>query len=123
MTADELIMKIGTMILNDERYEDDWSALSLVGDLANGGKGMHGYVYFSDGRFEGRIPAVGRPLIKLFIALRDEMDRTKGVSWHQCLVQITRPDLDIRIQFEYDDPRRWSVTPANLSAQVEAMRP
>src|SRR3546814_10871397 len=40
-------------------------------------------------------------------------------AWKACLIQITRPGPKLNADFEYDDPARWNITPANLRRSEE----
>lgn len=125
MNADELIVEIGKAIILDERYRDgDWSGIALVGNFADGRESMHGYVYRNDGSWSGCIPEdPDDDILDKMLDLKRSMAEEKGTAWHQCLVQISRAKQDVNIKFEYDDPKRWSVTPANLEQMVDELRP
>jgi hypothetical protein len=41
-------------------------------------------------------------------------------AWKSCLVRIKKPELKMKMDFEYDDALRWKVTPANLATKVES---
>jgi len=41
----------------------------------------------------------------------------------QILVQIRQSDLKIKIDFEYEDRSRWSITPKNMKQMKEELRP
>ncbi|WP_432248102.1 hypothetical protein ACRAR1_10045 [Streptomyces sanyensis] len=114
--SDELVLKIGSEILTDKEYADDrWQGIALVGKVTGGTKSWSGYVYFADGGFEARMPAT-MDALRMIGALHGAMKEEGKGAWHQCLIHITRPDLRIRIQFEYDDPKRWS--PKKLSRDM-----
>ncbi|WP_149183129.1 hypothetical protein [Streptomyces sp. TRM49041] len=114
--SDELVLKLGAEILTDKKYADDrWQGIALVGQVTGGTESMNGYVYFADGDFEARTPATMDVLCTIGM-LHGEMKKEGKGAWHQCLIHITRPDLRIRIRFEYDDPKRWS--PKKLSRDM-----
>ncbi|MEM9625300.1 MAG: hypothetical protein AAGA21_03640 [Pseudomonadota bacterium] len=125
MDADELIVEIGRAVLLDERYRnEDWSGIALVGSFAHGRESMHGYVYRTDGSWTGCIPADPEDdILDKMLDLKRVMAEEKGAVCHQCLVQVSRTKQDVNVKFEYDDPQRWSVTPANLEQMVETLRP
>ena len=123
--ADDLIMEIGSLVVNDRRYDERWKGLALVGNFSNGQERMNGYQYFANGDFEPGIPKRAGDIIDKLLELRQEMKKEKDEEWHQCLIQITRPDFKINIQFEYDDPARWSVKNVSLdmSEYAELLKP
>ena len=57
--------------------------------------------------------------------LQDAMAAETGNLWKQALIHITRPGPEINIQFEYDDPTRWSLKKVSLdlSDYAESLRP
>ena len=119
--ADQLIHDIGSLIVTSEKYQDDWESLSIVGSFRDGERSQYGYVYTSDGDWEGRTGGI--PTLKLMKRLNDEMAEATGKRWYRCLVQIKRADMDMNIQFEYDDPDRWSVSPATVERDALALKP
>jgi hypothetical protein len=124
--ANEMIMNIGAMIINDVCYLDgDWNALALVGDLSDGQRGVCGYQYFPDGTFAAKIPKKFSDVLYKLSQLREATHTEEGVGWHQCLIHITKPGMNINIQFEYDDPNRWSLGSVSLdmSEYAESLKP
>lgn len=125
MDADSLIAEIGKAIVLDERFQaDDWSGIALVGNFSGGREGLHGYAYQADGSWSGRIPAdPDDAILDMMLDLKRMMEEKEGTAWYQCLVQVSRAEQRVNIKFEYDDPERWSVTPANLEQKVEELKP
>ena len=119
--ADQLIQEIGKIIVTSEKYQDEWTSLAIVGNFKNGRRNQYGYVYTSDGDWEGRTSGI--PTLKLMKRLNEVMAEATGKRWHRCLVQIKRADMDMNIQFEYDDPDRWSVSPATVERDALALKP
>ena len=126
---DELIHEIGKLIITDRRYVEpephrkirNWDALALVAHVEPGSGdphgylgGMTGYVYEGD-RWEARTPGDAFELILDKLGELQALTKTPdGKTWQQCLIHITKPDYKINIQFEYDDPRRWSLKKVSL---------
>jgi hypothetical protein len=124
--ANDLIMEIGSMIVNDDRYfAEDWRSLALVGNFSHGQRAMNGYQYFVDGSFVAKIPKSFSDIINQLKSLRETMKNEKGEEWHQCLIHITKPEMKINIQFEYDMPDRWSVKNISLDMTdyAESLKP
>jgi len=121
-TADRVLHELGQIVITDEEFAGkDWAGITLVIQVEPR-KRVFGYRYKSDGGWEGATPA-GRPTIMKARELADAMKVDGKPGWKTCLVQISRPGPEIRIDFEYDDAARWDVTPANLNARVEELRP
>ncbi|WP_431688754.1 hypothetical protein [Hahella sp. NBU794] len=111
--CDELVMEIGELILRCEDYQNDlWWGLSVVGDFAYGDTSMTGYIYYYKGGYEAALPE--SDTMRKIRALRAEMEKLEEKSWHQCLIHITRPHYKMNIQFEYNEPERWSLSNKSL---------
>ena len=120
--ADRTLHELGQMVIADPEFAGkDWQGITLVIQVEPR-KRMFGYRYGSDGKWEGATPE-GRPTILKARELADAMKIEGKEGWKTCLVQISRPGPNIKVDFEYDDPNRWDVTPANLEARVEELRP
>ncbi|UZK70298.1 hypothetical protein OKW76_04435 [Sphingomonas sp. S1-29] len=118
----QLIAEIGTGLLSAGEFADDgWSGISLVLKI-EGALVTHGFKYYPDGSV---LPASLVPVETLlkFVSLADQMEGLNAKRWKACLVQIAKPDMKIRLQYEYDDPARWNVTPANIETMRESLRP
>jgi hypothetical protein len=120
--ADRVLHELGQLVIADEEFAGkDWQGIALVIQVEPR-KRLFGYRYKADGGWEGATPA-GRPAILKARELADAMKVEGKDGWKTCLVQISRPGPSIEIDFEYDDPNRWDVTPANLKTRVEELRP
>jgi hypothetical protein len=120
--ADRVLHELGQMVLADEEFAGkDWQGITLVIQVEPR-KRLFGYRYRTDGSWEGATPD-GRPTILKARELAEAMKIEGKEAWKACLVQISRPGPAIKVDFEYNDPSRWDVTPANLKARVEELRP
>ncbi len=126
MSKDDLITDIGYAILSDPAYMNgDWDGISIVINVEPGHTSMNGYVYSGDD-WEGSLPDEnGDDLINLAADLQDVMAAEVGKRWVQALVQISRPGPEIDVQFEYDDPARWSIGggKGNVEGYAMSLRP
>ena len=118
---DQLIHEVGNLIVSDEQYVNpepdrklrNWDALALVATVMPGDEGITGYVYEGE-KWEARIPKEDDELFDKLLELQELTKSPEGETWKQCLIHITKPDYKINIQFEYDDPRRWSLKKVSL---------
>ena len=119
-SANGQVIELGRLVATHPAYADtDWAYIALVASFGEGRRSVFGYVFFADGHWEARVPRdQDRSVMKAFRRLHDQMADEDGVPWVQCLLEITSPDLTIAADFEYEDPQRWSVTPANLQEVV-----
>lgn len=94
---------------------DNWQKLVLCGEYGGGSAGMSGYAFDTDNRAHACAPR-GKTLEKL-------------KAWHEALVRSgERPWVAVQIviavsgffhvEYEYDNPGRWAVTPKNLDARI-----
>lgn len=122
----KLTIEVGELILEDSRYnEDDWQGIAIVVTFFQGSQRCSGYRYFEDGSFKAGSPRRAGDLIDKVEELREHMRENGEGAFAQCLIHITKPDYALRIQYEHDDPRRWSPDgpAADMSAFADLLRP
>lgn len=119
---DELIQLIGEEIYNSEKVSQrDWESLSLVFDLSSSSVSNSGFLYQN-----GSIVPISVRSFRLaeYVQELHEVTEVDGKErWKQCLVQIRKKDGAIKLDFEYNDADRWSITPANRLEMRESLRP
>ena len=119
---DELIELIGNEIVNSRRLESlDWRTAVIVFDIGEGVVSNSGFAYLD----ERIVPIVASGAIvdDYVRELRDEIKLSDKAPFIQMLVQLRRSDGKMRVDFEYDDPSRWSIRPSKLVEMREALRP
>lgn len=122
VASDRLLMELGQMILADANYVDrDWVGIAVVFQHDPRTR-QFGYVYDADGKWEAETPSSFDALRKAG-ELRTSMAGDDGAMWKSCLVQIKRPGPKLVTDFDWDDGARWAISPANLAARVEELRP
>lgn len=111
--SSDLILQIGEMILSDGEFEElTWDSIGLVATLFEGSREITGYAFTDDGRFEPAIPWEAGEVLDKLERLSEHMESTDQGAFVQCLIQLKKPDLGLRLQFEHEDPKRWSVAAA-----------
>jgi hypothetical protein len=121
----ELMGRIARSILDSgELNAFDWREFTLVISFDDEGdvNGTYGYAYLSDGEWEAIAvdPDAVDPSAKTYREwLRNEGD--KGMI--KMLFQFNRNTRRVKADFEYENPKRWQVTPANIDKIVEELRP
>ena len=123
---DEQVQHIGQLLLQNDAYADsDWQALALVGTVGDKHKRMTGYRYLADGDVIPSVPKPGWDILEALGELRELMAEKDGRKWTKCLIHLVRPTLAFNIEFEYDDPQRWSMQEKTLTpdAHAERLRP
>jgi len=122
--ADRTLTELGQQIIADPRYngqERDWQGIAVVVQVAPRER-LFGYIYRPDGSWTAGMPDLDATIEKA-IELSQAMRIEGKEAWKTCLIQIQRPGPKLKVDFEYDNPDRWAVTPANLRQKVEELRP
>lgn len=124
---DALIHRIGMLVVTDRVVDAaPWDGYALIVRYDEAGadtRRISGFRYSDGGGFEAATPE-NPSLGAALDALRDAM-RTDALpnAWEACVVQIRRDTRRVHVEFEYDDPARWDITPASLAAVAEHARP
>ncbi len=119
--ADQALLRIGAMIVQDERYAGrDWDGIAVVALVDDDSVDMTGFVYDASGK-----ATPGTPRNPDLMDELEDFRRATGANgkWRAVLLQIRKPAITVKVRFEYDDPKKWKVTPANMDALKEEFRP
>ena len=112
------------IIMDSEDLETrEWDSLSLVVDFSEGRQREYGYTYHGD-LYNGFTSDSNYLIIKMY-ELRQYMIDNGDRAWHQSLIQIAKPDYNLSVVFEFDDPTRWSrvITSLDMSDYANSLRP
>jgi hypothetical protein len=121
--ANQLIHDIGAAIVGSPRISSlDWKHLVFVASVANGHSTISGFAYDSGGKSRPASPGGLQTLDKI-TALREAMQAEGKPAWNACLIRIQRDTGKIGVDFEYDTPSKWDITPANVREMAEKLRP
>ena len=123
MDTDELVQEIGSLVLGDQELSS-WQASNvvLVAQIGSNSSQVNGFAYQETGRAVPTSPDDFNILKKLK-ELRAAMSLPGKVDWLACVVRINMRAGTIDIDFEYDEPDKWLITPATLGRMAEALRP
>lgn len=112
--ANELVDEIGQLILGDDALDDDdWVSISAVINL-DGQHDVSGFIYRTEGHATPSTPEKSE-----ILSTAKELQKVMtvdGVSWKAVLVQITLPEFEIKIAFDYESAAKWPI-------EAEALRP
>lgn len=97
------------------RLPDVWEKLVLCGEYDGHSAGMFGYAFDPEGRHYACAPR-GNTLSRLQ-DLYHAMAQTEQRPWVALQIVIAATGF-FAVDFEYDHPQRWAVTPANLHARI-----
>jgi hypothetical protein len=121
--ANEVIQRIGEAVTQDASFSAvPWQGIALVPIIGNGARQLSGYWYAQDGSAEPELPA-DRSVSRLFLDLQQATAVPGKGVWKTCLFKIRRNGMRMTVDFDYDNPLRWKVTPGNMDTLVPGMRP
>lgn len=126
MDKNALINQVGMLIVTDPKVDAaHWDGYALIvryndGEIA---RRMSGFRYLDDGSFEAATPQNDEAIGAALDALRQAMRTQDKAPWDACVVRIRRDTRHVKIDFEYDEPQLWDITPQNLNDVVESARP
>lgn len=125
MNKSELSTEIGQEILNSRDLQNKkWESLALVIDLSEGHFSQSGYLYsLDDAEPFTAISSERRKLSSLCQSLKEKIKSESSADILQMLVQIKSYDMSIKIDFEFQNPSRWSITPNNMDKMKETLKP
>jgi hypothetical protein len=104
----QLITEIREMIIQDITYQTNpWYSLAVAVTLTHETEEMSGYLYQEDGTFEAGSPYEFGNVLDKLLELKSEMETNGDGSFLQCLIHVTKPDYKIRLQFEYENSKKW----------------
>jgi len=125
MDRNELIARIGQLLVADPAVSDGrWDGYALIVRYGDGAvaRRISGFRYADPAGRDAATP--GNPAIgETFDALRGATLIPGKASWDACVLRIRRDTGKIKIDFEYDAPEQWDITPDTLDAVAERARP
>ena len=116
-TRRELITEIASEIVNDKNYSgQEWDFISVAIRFEPPSSWEGGVMYFGDHCV--RKNPTSFELTNIVTELRDLMTEEDGAEWVACLIKISALTQEVEIDFEYDDVRRWYMTPTMDRAEI-----
>lgn len=120
---DALVNEIGRLIAEDARANaQPWEAYALIVAYDGNVRRFNGFAYGADGS-RSAASLTPEPLGDLVDALREATRVDGQAPWQACVVRLVRDTRRITLEFEYDDPARWDITPQTLEEVAERARP
>jgi hypothetical protein len=124
MDRDALIHRLAETIAGDsELLLDGWTHLVLTSRLGDGSLDMNGFCYTAEG---DAVPVSPRDfaIFDVLEELRAAMAKTDGKTpWVAALFRIERKTGKFAMEFEYEQPERWAITPTNVKARAQEFAP
>lgn len=121
--ATELVHEIGGLIVAAQMKDSDaWDSIAATAIVQGSTVQISGFFYEDGGKPKPARLGLGR-LADCFEELATATQKPDGGRWVAALVQIRRDTGRVTMDYEYADPARWKVTPANIATMPEELRP
>jgi hypothetical protein len=120
-----LIAKIGRLLVADPAVSDGlWHGYALIVRYGDGAiaRRLGGFRYDAEGHHEGATPE-DAALGPAFDALRDATRLPGKEPWQACVLRLWRDGGRMTVEFDYDTPEQWDITPATLAGVAARARP
>lgn len=119
---DSLVHELGNLVVRDEQVSaQPWEGYALVARFDDDRLQLGGFAYQGDAILPATPKDAGIP--GRLQALREAMRQHGRAPWGACVLRIDRATKKVRIEFEYDHPERWKITPETLAEVSERARP
>lgn len=123
LQASALVQDIGHSIVDSPRIvSQDWRELVMIAIVHDDHASMSGFAYDSGGKARPVTPGGGTTLQQVQ-ALREAMSLDGQMPWQACMIRINRRSGKIHVDFEYEQPGKWEITPTNVRKKAEELRP
>lgn len=121
---DALLLAVGRLLAADPVLAQPWDGYALIVRYDDGeiDRRIAGFRYFDGAGHQAATPDAAK-LLPALDALRDATRVEGKPPWQACVIQLRRDTGRLHVDFEYDDPARWNITPATLAQVVERARP
>lgn len=118
-SRDELVKEIAVEIVNDKNYTKlEWDSISMIVGFEPSSTWESGILYSGD-EYLSKNPS-SFELTNRVAELRDLMKIEDDKEWLVCLIKISAVTQQIDIVFEYEDIKRWQLTPTMDRNELKA---
>lgn len=123
MNRDELLGEIARLIVVDPKAgERPWDGYALIAWYGDGISRLNGF------RYDKGQP--GEPLTPSGVEIENRLEELRRVTqvkdkapWRVCIIRINREAAEVAIDFEYEDPGKWYVTPDSAAEIADKVKP
>lgn len=125
LDRNELIARIGRLLVADAAVSDgDWHGYALIVRYGQGAiaRRLTGFRYAADGAYQGATPS-DDALGPAFDDLREATRLPGKEPWGVCVLRLWRDSGRLAVEFDYDAPQQWDITPATLLDVAARARP
>ncbi|MES5097016.1 hypothetical protein ABUK73_02175 [Agrobacterium sp. BA1120] len=121
----EYMGAIAKAIFNSQEMQRlDWTQASIVFEVDDDGylTGTYGYAYGTSGKPNAVAPDIDDVEAPV-LAYREWLLQEGDKGFIKLLFQFDRVNSKVNADFEYENPARWSVTPANIDRIMDELAP
>ena len=123
MDRNEATLQLARAIAADTKLGAlPWDDLVLVARFGEGVSNVNGFAYQAGGASRPAAPR-GAAVLDAFIDLRAATAVDDQADWIACKLHVRRAGGKLSLDFEYERPDRWKISPANVRQMSEALRP
>ena len=123
---DDIIQDIAQLVRRcDKAVQKEWERLSVVFDIGEGHTANSGFLYIGE-KIVPMSAGIDQEPMAIDNKIREfqsAVEEKFGHKFKQLLVQMERESGRIKIDFEFDDPKRWNMGPSNYIKMREELRP
>ncbi|GHE25745.1 hypothetical protein GCM10007167_03250 [Vulcaniibacterium thermophilum] len=121
-SSDLILASIAERLATDPKVNAaPWDQYALVAWYGDGVSKLNGFRYRGD--------APGEPATPASFEIEDLLDDLRAATqvegkgpWRACVVRLDRADGKVTVDFEYERPEVWEVTPATVRRVAERAR-
>jgi len=119
-------MNIAELFLRCKKVlENTWTEFTFVFEFGEGHISNSGFLYTGD-KVRPATASIEEDRLLLgntLEQLREDIYQQCGKKFNQLLFQMENETKHFKIDFEFDDQKRWVITPNNMLAMREKLRP
>lgn len=124
--AEDKLHEIAQLVLQcEDVLSFQWTELVFVFELGEGYVSNSGFLYDAEEITPASASIEDEQLLldNTLEQLREDIYQQCGEKFNQLLFQIENKTKRFKIDFEFDDPKRWAITPSNMFEMREKLRP
>ena len=123
---DEVLMDIAQLFLRcSDLIDYEWKQVTFVFELGEGCTSNSGFLYDGEVITPAAASIEDEQLLldNTLEQLREDIYQQCGEKFNQLLFQMENETKRFKIDFEFDDPKRWAISPSNMFEMREKLRP
>ncbi|AZN34771.1 MULTISPECIES: hypothetical protein [unclassified Pseudoalteromonas] len=123
---DEALMDIAQLFLRcSDLIDYEWKEVTFVFEFGEGCTSNSGFLYDGEEITPAAASIEDEQLLldNTLEQLREDIYQQCGEKFNQLLFQMENETKRFKVDFEFDNPNRWAITPSNMFEMREKLRP